>query len=98
MKVTWTFTSKKSFTKILDFLLENWTAKEVDKFAEDVRNTINQIKENPYMYEASSKNKTVRKGFVNSLVSLFYRVRPRNKEIELLRFWDNRQDPKKLKH
>ena len=50
------------------------------------------------MFKASSKNKIIRKGFVNNLVSLFYRVKPQKKEIELLLFWNNRQNPKKLKY
>ncbi len=80
MKIIWTYTAKGTFAQILEYLLENWTTKEVDKFTEEVRNIISQIEGNPYMFEASSKNKSVRKGFVNSLVSLFYRVQPQKKK------------------
>ena len=47
------------------------------------------------MFVASGKRKDIRKGFVNKFVSLFYKVYPRKKEIELLIFHDNRQDPGK---
>jgi len=47
------------------------------------------------MFVATDRRRNVRKGFVNELVSMFYKVYPRKKEIELLRFWDNGQDPKK---
>lgn len=97
MKIIWTYTAKKTFTKIIEYLFENWTVKEVQKFADETRTTLRQIEENPYMFKASKKKNNIRIGFVNKLVSLFYRVRPRKDEIELLRFWDNRQDPKKLK-
>lgn len=97
MTIVWTHTAKRSFTKILDYLFKNWTKKEVDTFAEETRKTLYLITENPYMFEASKKNKLVRKGFINNLTSIFYRIHPRNKEIQLLIFWDNRQNPGKLK-
>lgn len=98
MKIIWTYTAKGTFAQILEYLLENWTTKELDKFTKEVRNIIGQIEANPYMFESSSKNNSVRKGLVNNLVSLFYRVQPQKKEIELLLFWNNRQNPKKLKY
>jgi len=97
MKIIWTFTAKKSFTKILDYLFENWTNKEIQKFSEETRHILDQIVQNPYMFEASNNKSKVRKGFINELITLFYRIHPRKKEIQLLRFWDNRQNPKKLK-
>jgi plasmid stabilization system protein ParE len=98
MKVSWTPKALKSFMEIVDFLNEKWTKKEVDAFAEQTDKVIEQIAENPYMFVATEKRKNVRKGLVNKLVSLFYRVKPRKKEIELLRFSDNRMDPDKLEY
>jgi plasmid stabilization system protein ParE len=72
--------------------------KRIDAFADQTDKVIEQIAENPYMFVATEKRKNVRKGFVNKLVSLFYRVKPRKKEIELLRFRDNRMDPDKLEY
>ncbi len=98
MKVSWMPKALKSFMEIVDFLNERWTKKEVDTFAEQTDKVIEQIAENPYMFVATEKRKNVRKGLVNKLVSLFYRVKPRKKEIELLRFRDNRMDPDKLEY
>ncbi len=96
MKVSWTHKAIKSFNKIVDFLDERWTKKEIDAFAEQTDKVIEQISENPYMFVATENRKNVRKGMVNKLVSLFYRVKPRKKEIELIKFHDNRQDPEKI--
>ena len=96
MKVLWTHKAIKSFNKIVDFLNERWTKKEIDAFAEQTDKVIEQISENPYMFVATENRKNVRKGMVNKLVSLFYRVKPRKKEIELIKFHDNRQDPEKI--
>jgi plasmid stabilization system protein ParE len=98
MKVIWSPKAIKSFNNIVDFLNDRWTKKEIDAFADQTDKVIEQIAENPYMFVATEKRKNVRKGFVNKLVSLFYRVKPRKKEIELLRFRDNRMDPDKLEY
>ncbi|HRG47047.1 MAG TPA: hypothetical protein PLX69_19430 [Leptospiraceae bacterium] len=43
----------------------------------------------------SFKNKQIRRGLVNQIVSIFYRVHPHKNKIDLLVFWDNRQNPEK---
>lgn len=98
MKVIWSPKAIKSFDKIVDFLSERWTKKEIEAFVDQTDKVVEQIVENPYMFVATEKRKNVRKGLVNKLVSLFYRVKPRKKEIELLKFHDNRQDPEKINH
>ncbi len=97
MKIIWTPKALQSYFKIFNFLNEKWTKKEVEKFVNQTENIIEQIAENPKMFVVTGKRKNVRKGFVNNLVSLFYKVYPLKKEIELLMFLDNRQDPKKIK-
>ena len=54
------------------------------------------IAKDPEMFEISRKKKNVRKGFITKHNTLYYRIKPRKKELELITFWDNRQDPKKL--
>lgn len=98
MKVIWSPKAIKSFDKIVDFLSERWTKKEIEAFVDQTDKVVEQIVENPYMFVATEKRKNVRKGLVNKLVSLFYRVKPRKKEIEFLKFHDNRQDPEKINH
>lgn len=98
MKIIWLPRAQKSFKKIIDYLKENWTQKEVDNFVDETNKTIETIKHQPKTYKATHKDKNVRKGLVNKQVSMFYKIKPRNKIIELLLFWDNRQDPGKLKY
>ncbi len=97
MKIVWTQKALKSYFNIFNFLNEKWTKTEVENFVNQTDKVIEQISENPKMFIATDERKNIRKGFVNSLVSLFYKVYPRKKEIELLRFHDNRQEPKKIK-
>jgi plasmid stabilization system protein ParE len=98
MKITWTPKALQSYFGIFNFLTQRWTKKEVETFVDQTDRIIEQISENPYMFVATDKRRNLRKGYVNELVSMFYKVYPRKKEIELLRFWDNRQDPKKREY
>ena len=98
MKITWSPKALQSYFSIFNSINERRSKKEVEKFVEQTDKVIEQITDNPNMFIATDKRKDVRKGFVNKLVSLYYKVYPRKKEIVILRFWDNRQDPKKLKY
>ena len=98
MKIRWTPRSLKSYLKIITYLSKNWTEKEIDKFVAQSTNTIERIEHNPYMYQATNERKNVRKGFVNKLVTLYYKIRPKKNEIELLVFWQNRQNPNRLRY
>ena len=96
MKVCWTPESKITYLKILAYLDESWSQRELQNFVDTVENVINQIIDEPYMFGASPKKKNIRKGFVTKHTTLYYRIKPGEKEIELLTFWDNRQNPDRL--
>jgi plasmid stabilization system protein ParE len=98
MRVIWTQRALNSYFKVADYLQEKWGERVVNDFTTKVQKVIEQIKEMPNMFEVSKKYKNVRKGFVTEHNTLYYRVKERKKEIELLIFWDNRQEPKKLKY
>ncbi len=95
MKVRWTPTARATYFGVLAYLKEAWTKREIQNFVDEVEKVINQIIADPYMFEASRKKKNVRKGFVTKHSTLYYRVKPIKKEIELITFWDNRQDDKR---
>lgn len=97
MRVNWTPEAVDTFKQIIENLNVYWTQKEINIFIEQTELIIRYIQQNPYLYKSTSKNKQVRKGFVNRLVSMFYKVNFDNKEIEIITFWNNRQDPKKNK-
>ncbi len=96
MKIGWTPTAKRTYFKVLDYLAENWTKREATNFMNEVESLLTQITDNPEMFQASRKKKDVRKALITKHNTLYYRIKPRNKELELITFWDNRQDPKKI--
>nr|NQU88883.1 type II toxin-antitoxin system RelE/ParE family toxin [Bacteroidota bacterium] len=98
MNVFWTPTARLTYLEILEYLERDWTFNEIKNFILEVDDVIEKISRNPYMFPPSRKEKSIRKGFVTSHNSLYYRINEDTKDIELLTFWDNRQDPKKLIH
>ncbi len=98
MKIRWTPTASQSYFSILDYLEHSWSKREVISLINEVNTLLDQICHHPKMFQESGKKRQIRKGFVTKEVSLYYRYRPHKKEIELLIFWDNRQNPEKLNY
>lgn len=98
MKISWTPTARATYFNVLDYLFEAWTIREIENFVDETERVLNQIQDNPYMFKVSKTSKNVRKGFLTEHNSLYYRIKPRKKEIELLTFWNNRQNPLKIKY
>ena len=98
MKIIWTLRALKTYFKVSDYLQEEWGETVVRNFALEVEKVIGEMQSHPKMFEVSKRYKNVRKGCVTEHNTLFYRIKPRKKEIELLIFWDNRQDDKKRQY
>ena len=92
--VIWSPVARVTYYQILEYLEQNWTTKEIESFITRVEYVVQHIGENPLQYPAS-KEKNIHRCVVVKQISLFFRVKEGN--IELLVFWDNRQDPATLK-
>jgi len=97
MKVIWMPRALRTFFRVYDFTKESKGENQAEKLAALTSKNIRLIKKQPYAFPAYDKRKYLRKGFITKHVSMFYKVKPRKEEIELLKFHDNRQDPKKIK-
>lgn len=98
MRISWTPTARKTYFKVLDHLSEEWTKRELENFIHEIESLLEMIKSNPEMFPASRTKKNVRKALIAKQNTLYYRIKPRKKELELITFWDNRQDPGKLSY
>jgi hypothetical protein len=81
----------------MDYLIKNWTKKEIVQFNRRTQITLMAIQKNPGLFPASDKNKNIRKAIVDKNNSLYYKIDHYQQEIYLLTFFDCRQDPKKIK-
>ncbi len=95
--VRWSKEAEDTFNEILDYLVDNWTEKEIKDFVRKSHKVIGQIVNNPYQFKASSYQE-IRKAVITKHNSLLYFVNEEDEVIDLYTFWDNRQNPKKLKY
>ncbi|WP_428329901.1 type II toxin-antitoxin system RelE/ParE family toxin [Mucilaginibacter sp.] len=92
--VIWSPKARLTYYEILEYLAEKWSIKEIETFIDRTEEVINHICTNPLLYPYSEKS-DIHKCVLVKQISLFYRVRASN--VELLVFWDNRQNPIKLR-
>jgi hypothetical protein len=93
-EIRWTKRAILTFGKRIYYLQEHWTEKEIFNFTERVSEYLDNLKQEPQMFRKSVKIKHTHIGVIIKQVSVVYRVKPRNKVIELIAFIDNRQGPK----
>ncbi len=94
-KVVLSPTARKKLDDLLDYLDENWPRKVKKDFINKLDITLKRICKYPESCPESKEIKRLRKCVVTSQNSLFYRIG--ENEIEVITFFDNRQDPSKLK-
>jgi len=94
-KVTWSPSAELDFSNILTYLDENWDSSIADNFIELTFSFIKQIAIYPKLFPLISKSKNIRKCVINKQNTLFYREDKSN--IIILRIFDTRQNPTKLK-
>lgn len=95
MQVIWTNRARITYLTVLDYLDEYWTYKELIKFISKTELIIKTIEKNPRIYPESEIFKGIRKAHIDKNNSMFYEIE--ESKIYLLTFFDNRQNPNKLR-
>ena len=96
MRVIWSAKARITYFRVLEYLHQNWTKKEIVQFSQKTELLIQAIKKNPGIFPHSLKHKKIRRAIVDKNNSFFYLVDERKREIFILTFFDNRQDPNNL--
>lgn len=78
--------ARYTYFRVLEYLDEAWTIREIQNFVDRTEKTLSQIVKTPEMFEASRKKKNVRKGLITKHNTLYYRIKIRKQEIELIPF------------
>ena len=97
-EVVWSELAIKSYINNIKYLEKNWTKKEVTFFILSVKRRIQLLSSAPETGLLTNKRKNVRKTVIHKRVILFYRFNKRKKLIELIRFWETRQNPGMLSY
>ena len=98
IEIVWTDSAKVTFDKIVEYLYKEWTEKEVEKFISRVTKMLETLKRYLEICRPSTKRKNVRIGIVNKHTQIVYHHMPQKKRIEILLFWNSKQDPSKFKY
>jgi hypothetical protein len=77
------------------FLRDRWYEAVVDDFKIQVERHLDFIAETPNLFRVHNKEKQIHKCLVVKQITLYYRIL--DDKIELLTFWNNYQNPKKLR-
>jgi plasmid stabilization system protein ParE len=94
-KLIWSPLAENDFANILEYLQLNWENKVLENFIEITDRMISQIVLNPKQFPIISKKHKIRKRVLTKHNTLFYKISLQS--IQILRIYDTRQDPRKLK-
>lgn len=94
-QVVWSPSSSEDLEQILFYIDNKWGRKVASDFVLLIDELINQIILNPGQFPEINIELKVRKCVVTKHNTLFYRFN--ENRIEVLRIFDTRQDPRKLK-
>jgi plasmid stabilization system protein ParE len=94
-EIIWSPLAKEDLDNILGYLNKNWSNKIALNFIDILDGYLWQIAINPKQFPIINQNLKVRKCVVTKHNSLYYKQN--NDRIEVLRLFDNRQDPDKLR-
>jgi len=93
-RIEWTNHALKELTETFEFVANNWTEKELHKLSLKIEKTLELISKNPEIFQKSHAKKDVRRTVVTKHNSLYYRSN--DETIEILSFFSNRKNPKRL--
>jgi plasmid stabilization system protein ParE len=84
-------TALKTFEAICAQIHERLGVKAVSDFKKNTIKTLELISNSPFLYKETEFDPNIRQGLIKKFSSVFYEIKP--DRIEILFFWDNRQEP-----
>lgn len=93
LKIVWTKRAISEYDKIIKYLEENWTEKEIKNFVQQTDNFLNLLKIYPEILQMTNRRTNVFRGPINKLTILTYRLKPKKETIEIINFRSARKKP-----
>jgi len=94
LPVVWSPTAKEEYALLLDYVETHFGTNAALKLLDKTEDTVERIAAFPNAFPASETRPDLHKAVITEQTSLLYRVTAT--QIQLLYFWDNRQDPERL--
>ncbi len=92
--VKWSGRAKTDFSSILGFLYHNWSEKEAQNYIDEVKR-LTTILEKGNVEFRKTRYAKIHVAVISEHNSIYYRILSKTR-IEIVRIWDNRQNPKEL--
>ncbi len=92
--IVWNKFAKNDYFSTIDFLLKEWTEKEAQKFIDRVDELLYFLGLGIVDFQETNYP-GIKRCIIDQHITLFYKI-VNVKKIELLRFWNNKQDHAKL--
>jgi plasmid stabilization system protein ParE len=94
-RIEWTERAILNLQNIIDYLLHQWTEKEVRNFVRKLDKRLELISINPLLFPKTTRRKNVRRSVLTKHTVIYYETS--NNTIKIITLFDSRQHPKKLK-
>ncbi len=93
-QIKWNKLARDDYFDNIDFLLKNWSEIEAQNFIDEVDEVIFILRKGKVDYQETDYL-NIRRCVIRKQITLFYKIID-TEHVELLRFWNNYQDDKKL--
>jgi len=94
MKVFWTSEAVRTFDAIMDYLEKQFSEKQKENFFFECADVVDLIEANPYLSKFMVKN-DLHAAVIHKYTTLFFEIDKQSDSINLLSFFDTRQNPDK---
>ena len=91
-QIIWLPKAETRYREIIEYLEYKWNDRVIERFIVQTEKVLNQIKRRPTIFRRSAKM-NIHEVLITKHNLLIYRIN--GSKIELLTFFDTRQDPKK---
>lgn len=95
LALVWTNRALQGYDKIVRYLEQHWTEKEVRNFIRESDDFFTLLSQYPELLQKTSRYKNIYRGPMNKLTIITYRIKPRKNQIELINIRGARQKPSK---
>ena len=94
-KIVWSDEALENLEKIIHYLESNWTEKELKRFFSRLEKRIRLISQRPQIFPESQAKSSIKKSVLSKQTTIYYKIG--KDTVEIVTFFDNRQNPEKLK-
>lgn len=93
-KIIWSRRAYNNLAKVISYLEENWTEKEIKKFSIELEQCLKIMQRSPLTFPVSMTKPLLRKAVITRHNTLFFKLQEH--AVEVVNIFDTRQDPAKI--